>query len=266
MKTIILSADDFGRSHERNMAIDYAFKNGLIKSAALLVNSDFLDEAVKMAHEGGYINNLHCHLNLVSGAMSGNAYPLNSEFLTCSAFCENGEFKQKGPYDFAGRNSLKYAQLIFLELESQYKKFIELTGNKGNNSHIDFHLYYNLNFLVAYAIRKLVKKYNIKTVRYYGEHQKLLGKKMNLRLFLIKLLCVFKTKVAKSSRVDYYLNKKELFKDDEYIELFVHPNYVDGKLIDDTVSIFGNGPKLLTEHYDLIKNDGQIISWNDLNH
>lgn len=53
MKTIILSADDFGRSHERNMAIDYAFKNGLIKSAALLVNSDFLDEAVKMAHEGG---------------------------------------------------------------------------------------------------------------------------------------------------------------------------------------------------------------------
>lgn len=53
MKKIILSADDFGRSHERNLAIDTAFKNGFIKSAALLVNSEFSEEAAKMAHEGG---------------------------------------------------------------------------------------------------------------------------------------------------------------------------------------------------------------------
>lgn len=267
MRKIILSADDFGRSHERNLAIDYAFKNGLIKSAALLVNSDFSDEAAKMARGGGYINLVHCHLNLVSGAMSGNAHPLNSEFLTCSAFCENGEFKQKGAYDYAGINSLKYAQLIFLELESQYKKFIELTGNKGNNSHIDFHLYYNLNFLVACAIRKLVKKYNIKTVRYYGEHHhKLFGKKMRLRLFFIKVLSVLKTSPAKSCNIDFYLSDKESFCKDKYIELYVHPDYVDGELIDNSVSSFGHRMKQLSENFDLIKNDGQIISWNDLNH
>lgn len=197
--------------------------------------------------------------------MSGNSHPLNSDFSACSAFCEDGEFKQNGTYDFAAKNSFKYAQLIFLELENQYKKFIELTGNEGNNSHIDFHLYYNLNFLVAYAIRKLVKKYNIKTVRYYGEHHKLLGKKMRLRLFLVKLLGVWKTRPAKSCNIDFYLSDKEPFTNDKYIELYVHPDYIDGELIDNSVSSFGHKMKTLKEHYDLIKNDGEIISWNDLN-
>lgn len=52
MKKIILSADDFGRSHERNMAIDYAMKHGLIKSAALIMGSEFTDEAVNFARGG----------------------------------------------------------------------------------------------------------------------------------------------------------------------------------------------------------------------
>ena len=37
MKTIVINADDFGRSIERNNAIDYAFKCGLLGSAALIV-------------------------------------------------------------------------------------------------------------------------------------------------------------------------------------------------------------------------------------
>ena len=52
MKKIILSADDFGRSHERNLAIDYAMKHGLIKSAALIMGSEFTDEAINFAAGG----------------------------------------------------------------------------------------------------------------------------------------------------------------------------------------------------------------------
>lgn len=55
MKKIILSADDFGRSLERNIAIDFAFKNGLTKSAGLMVNTPFTQDAVNQAIRGGGI-------------------------------------------------------------------------------------------------------------------------------------------------------------------------------------------------------------------
>lgn len=53
MKRVILSADDFGRTHERNLAIDFAMKHGLIKSAALIMGSEFTDEAIAFARWGG---------------------------------------------------------------------------------------------------------------------------------------------------------------------------------------------------------------------
>lgn len=52
---VILSADDFARSHQRNLAIDNAMRNGLIKSAALMVNSEYTDEAIRLAIWGGIL-------------------------------------------------------------------------------------------------------------------------------------------------------------------------------------------------------------------
>lgn len=54
MKTIIINADDFGRGIERNNAIDYAFKHGLIGSASLIVNSLYTQDAVYKAIRGVY--------------------------------------------------------------------------------------------------------------------------------------------------------------------------------------------------------------------
>lgn len=42
MKQVFLSADDFGRSHERNMSIDGSFKKGFVKSAGLIVTGQYL--------------------------------------------------------------------------------------------------------------------------------------------------------------------------------------------------------------------------------
>lgn len=53
MKTIVINADDFGRSIGRNEAIDYAFKNGLIGSASLIVNAECTQDAVNKAFTGG---------------------------------------------------------------------------------------------------------------------------------------------------------------------------------------------------------------------
>lgn len=53
MRSIILSADDLGRSPERNRAIDESFKNGNIKSAGLLVTGKYLENAVNQINGGG---------------------------------------------------------------------------------------------------------------------------------------------------------------------------------------------------------------------
>ena len=61
---VILNADDFGKSPERNLAIDDAFKMGLISSAGLIVTGKYLQDAVNYINEGGYVNNIH-----ISGQM-----------------------------------------------------------------------------------------------------------------------------------------------------------------------------------------------------
>ena len=53
MTQIIINADDFGKSLERNRAIDDAFKQGLICSAGLIVTGKFVQSAVNQANEGG---------------------------------------------------------------------------------------------------------------------------------------------------------------------------------------------------------------------
>ena len=52
---IILCADDFARSHERNLAIDYAMQSGWIQSAGILINSIWTEEALNMARSGGIL-------------------------------------------------------------------------------------------------------------------------------------------------------------------------------------------------------------------
>lgn len=53
MKKVFLSADDFGRSPNRNKAIDESFKKGLIKSAGLIVTGQYLQDAVSQINRGG---------------------------------------------------------------------------------------------------------------------------------------------------------------------------------------------------------------------
>lgn len=75
-----------------------------------------------------------------------------------------------------------------------------------------------------------------------------------------------KAYVVKSSKIEYFLTKRENFKQDQMVELFVHPDYRDGALIDKTNSVFGNDYKPLEEHIALIKQIGDVefISWASL--
>ena len=258
----IISADDFGRSHERNLAIDKAFKTGLIYSAGLMINSDYTNEALTLATNGGYIKDIHLHLNMAYGEqLSGNSKPLNREFANCNVFCENQEFKH--PF-YNELDFYKYVEVTYKELEAQYIRFKEITDGQGNLKHIDVHIYNNRSYPFASAMQELIKTYGIKTARYFGVHHltQQFSDFETQRIKLASLLCGQQAYVCKSCNIDYYLTKHDEFQFDDLVELYCHPDYVNGKLLDNTESCFGHDKQLLDEHIKLLKDENaEFISW-----
>ena len=265
---IILSADDFARSHEMNLAIDYVMRNGIVYSTSLIMGSEFTEEAAEMAFEGGYIHNVHCHLNLAACTNSGNHFvPLNDEYKK-SKFCKEGEFLNVRYYkaDF-----YKYIDVIYKELETQYLTFKELTKGQANYLHLDFHLYRNLSLPVAFAYDRLIRNYHIQSARFYGEHQSKVRESKKKRLLHSAMMFHWmhcKAYVTKSSRVQWFLDNIDQFKNEQMVELFVHPDLRGGILVDTTPSLSGKTIFPLEERIDLLKQSGsyEYISWASLNH
>ncbi len=261
---LIISADDFARSHERNQAIDFAMREGLICSAALMINSDYTKEALELAYKGGYLEHIHLHLNMAYGEqISGNSKPLCKDFAECDVFCEDGEFRHPFYYEL---DFYKYVDLHYRELEAQYLRFKELTEGRGNLNHIDVHIYNNRSYPFASAMFELIKNYNIKTARYFGVHHftQKFSPCETQRLHLAYLLCGRQAYVCKSCNIDYFLTNIKEFENDNIVELYCHPDYVDGNLLDNSESCFGHTKQKLERHIALLKNNAEFISWSQI--
>lgn len=263
---IILSADDFGRSRTMNQAINYAMISQMVQSTALIMGSEYTDEAIKMAIDNGYIQNVHCHLNLAACLNVGNHFvPLNDNFKQ-SRFCKNGEFSNARYYSV---NFFKDVNVIYQEIETQFLTFKEKTKNQANYLHLDFHRYMNLSLPVAIAYNRLIKNYNIHSARFFGEHQWQSREAKIVHIIhriMMTYWCHSKVYIGKSSRIEYFLAKKEHFIKDKTVELFVHPDYRDGVLIDRTSSVWGNGFRPLEEQIKLVNNidDVEFVSWTSI--
>ena len=169
---IILNADDFGKSPERNRAIDDSFKTGLIRSAGLIVTGKHLGEAVDYINKGGYVEHIHLHLNLSTGLLQEDPddVPLTEAMRKDSFFCTNGKFTPYKGLPHKSSDICKW-KIVYREIVAQYKKFIEVTNGKADYKHIDFHMWYNLTYPVSVALNLFTIFHNIKTVRYIGVHQ-----------------------------------------------------------------------------------------------
>lgn len=227
------------------------------------MGSEFTHEAINFARTGGYLNNIHCHLNLASEIGAGNHFLPLSEQYKNSRFCKDGEFaKLHNKTDY-----FEYSEIVFKELECQYSEFKELTDGYANYQHVDCHLYCNLFLSVAVAYRRLIDKYSINNARYYGEHHKQVKSlRKKLKFQVAKVLNGNKAYAVKSCNVDYYLTMIDSFQEDEIVELYVHPDYIDDVLMDNTVSAFVHEKVPLAEHIKQLYSTGELelISWTDL--
>lgn len=260
---IILNADDFGRSKERNQAIDDAFKQGLIYSAGLIVTGKNLPDAVDYINKGEYVDNIHLHVNLSTSMRDGDSedIPLTETMRKDSFFCTNGKFTpyKKLPHKFS---DIRKWKIVYHEIIAQYNKFIEVTNGKADYKHIDFHLWYNLTWPVSVALNLFTWKYNIKSVRYIGMHQ---TNNMRNRIFRI-LSWNPRVKSIPATNIDYYLSKRELFKNISIVELYSHPHYKNGVFLDDSPSYLKHDRQPMLQQIKMLKESGNLefLSWSEI--
>lgn len=262
MMQVIRNADDFGKSLERNRAIDDSFKQGLVDSAGLIVTGKYLPDAINYIKEGKYADRIHLHFNLSANLLSEGSedIPLTETMRNDSFFCTNGAFTlYKGlPHRFS---DIKKWRIVYRELVAQYKRFIEITDGEADYSRIDFHLWYNLTWPVSIALNLFTWRYSIKSVRYIGLHQL---KNRRFRLYRI-LSWNPKTKYIPATNIDYYLSKHKQFAGFKVIELYCHPNYKEGVFLDDSPSYLKHDRRPMLEQMRDLKAIGEMrfVSWGN---
>ncbi len=261
MVRLIINADDFGKSIERNRAIDDSFKQGLIRSAGLIVTGKHLNEAIDYMNEGGYVENIHLHFNLSANLLHEDSEdtPLTEVMRKDSFFCKDGKFKKYSglPRRFFGIRKWK---TVYHEMVAQYERFKEITNGRADYKHIDFHLWYNLTWPVSVALNVFTRKFKIKTVRYIGLHQNAVRYKL-----LRALSWNPRVKQIPATNIDYYLSKQKALGPEPIMELYCHPNYKDGVFLDDSPSYLKHDRQPMLKQILSLKElkDVELISWED---
>ncbi len=227
---IIVNADDFGLSHEKNVAIDKMMRQGVCMKASLVVNTEYTEEAVEMAIRGGYGERLSLHINLTEGR------PLSTEILSVPLYCTpEGSFQPRYIIKHNAQIMPFHIAVIRKEIACQIEKFQEY-GFKCYS--VDSHNWVHLRIPVWLALKPLIKKYDIKVVRpmFEGYKRPEIASKKWSRYFSIYGSYISRhaccKKIRWTSNLEQFLLAKKCFSEEDLVEVFTHPVMKDGNIID----------------------------------
>lgn len=156
--SIVVNADDFGKSHEVNMGIVEAFKQGIITRTTIMVNMPFVDEAVQLAISNNFFDKVGLHLNLTEGES------LTKDIRNVPWICNGSQFNNEIRNYLRSHILMKAKdrQFIMTEIEAQMKLY-EAYGFPM--FHIDSHHHVHNEYFIFSSIRKLAKTYPFKSIR-----------------------------------------------------------------------------------------------------
>lgn len=251
---LILNADDFGYSSKVNHAITDSFVQDLCSNTTLMVNMPFTDEAVELAHNNGFADKVGLHINLTEGR------PLTDPIRKLKLFCDNsGNFNGNFHRSTISRLYLnsETVNAIRTEIDAQLEKYFRYHFTLF---HLDSHQHTHTNFPVLIAIKTLIRKYNIKSIRIARN----INRKDTIQKKIYKLLYnIYLSKYSPCvtnyfGSMDEYINEKNNIKDhkDIIFEIMLHPVY-KGNLI------FDSGGELLKK-IRAIDSKHHIISYSDI--
>lgn len=163
MKKILVRADDLGYSEGVNCGIAKSVKDGIIRSVGVMTNMPAVKHGLSLL-EGVDV----CygqHTNICIGK------PLTDPKLIPSITNEFGEFKSSKEYRSAKEDFVVLGEVI-LEIEAQYHRFVELTGQQPH--YFEGHAVASANFFKGLEI--VAEKYGLKySGMTFGDHYMMVG-------------------------------------------------------------------------------------------
>jgi predicted glycoside hydrolase/deacetylase ChbG (UPF0249 family) len=208
-KRLLLRADDLGFCEGINYGIAKTVREGLIKTVGIMPNMPAAAHGISLL-EGEEV----CfgqHTNICAGR------PLTDPALIPSIVGKNGEFKTSGEYRSAKEDFVVLDEVI-LEIEAQYQRFVELTGQEPH--YFEGHAVASINFfkgleIVAnrHGLRYLAVSFDGSAIRFGSE-------KLYLHM--------------ESMKPDYepLTALKEIDYHEDGVDMFVcHPGYLDAYIL-----------------------------------
>ncbi len=141
MKRLLIRADDLGYSEGINYGIAKSVKDGIIRNVGLMPNMCAAQHGVNLLK--GVDVCYGQHTNICVGR------PLTDPKLIPSITKENGAFKSSQEYRGAKEDFVVLEEVI-LEIEAQYHRFVELTGQQP--SYFEGHAVASKNFFKGLQI------------------------------------------------------------------------------------------------------------------
>lgn len=180
---IIVNADDFGGSESTNEAIEYAFREGIVNQATLIVNRKSTESAVEWARQNGFLGHVGLHLNLDAGQ------PLTDPIKKERLFCNNDGVFIRGMKKAAWARFWlpKQTKLaVEIEIRAQIVKFLSY-GNVLK--HVDSHHHIHNNPSILNIAIPLFREYGFNTMRlaYISEKDK--GIRLWLKHYINDVIC-----------------------------------------------------------------------------
>ena len=156
MLSLIVNADDFGLTREVNAAILKSYRNGILRSASLMANGRFFDDAVGIAKSNPKLD-IGVHLTLVGERPILETHKISSLVSAEKKFHKNA-FNFSIKY-FSNNISLK-------EVKNEFTAQIEKIKDYGIKiSHIDSHQDLHILPKILDIVIELANNYKIKFVR-----------------------------------------------------------------------------------------------------
>lgn len=149
MKKLLVRADDLGYSEGVNYGISKSIKEGIVRSVGVMTNMPAVCHGLELLKDINVC--FGQHTNICMGK------PLTDPTLIPSITNENGEFKPSTEYRQAKEDFVVLDEVI-LEIEAQYKRFVELTGNEPR--YFEGHAVSSNNFFKGLEI--VATKYGLK--------------------------------------------------------------------------------------------------------
>ncbi|XP_028400315.1 carbohydrate deacetylase-like [Dendronephthya gigantea] len=153
---LIVTADDFGYSMQRDKGIIQAFNNGIITRASLLVNGQTAQTtAVTLAGKHGLPLGLHLNLTEGKPVLENDGSSLMSE----------GTVYFRGKFGF--REALSRGEIDMMhvkdEVEAQIETYIKLVGYPPN--HVDGHQHIHICPEIRDTIAQVMISYSLHQIR-----------------------------------------------------------------------------------------------------